>query len=360
MTKAKTKISKTNKTRKVKIQLKPKQKSSFGPVSTINTAPVAIGNSLSGSKPVILQSPDGARVMGRDFAFSLGSTVAAVTGWELIGGMPLTPAVLASSTLRNFNQIYNQFKINRLAFHYITSSPTSQAGDILFYHHKYRKDPMMDYTNNNFLNYVLSDTETTIGPQWTNHTIILKPQNSFKTTSYAVSADIDDDNCGELWVFSKTNSANSPGYILMDYDITFKQLSIAPRAGIFPIVRGLDNMICCSLNASTTAKVSGVASLVLTTGKVLDGSTSALPTGTRGGDVFKVVLAVTDSTATGVNAAWTNVTAANFLVAANDVDSAVTIDDGFTAYLRVSDTTAQIKVFQDLHFIVERVLSECM
>lgn len=59
----------------------------FGPVSTISTAPVAIGNSMSGFKTQVLHTADGCRVIGRDYAFTPAAT-GNVTGWALTGGMP--------------------------------------------------------------------------------------------------------------------------------------------------------------------------------------------------------------------------------------------------------------------------------
>lgn len=313
----------------------------FGAVSTINTAPVAIGNSLNGSKPKVLQTAGGARVLGRDFAFAASSTVAAINDWEIIGGMPLTPCVLVSSVLRNFSQIYNKFKITKLSVHYVTSSSTSQPGDVLFYYEKNRNSPAPDYSNSAFLNYVMSDPHTVIGPQWTNHSMTIEPVPEWKTTSFGVTADTDDDNQGTVYFFSKTNTTNSPGYILIDYDITFKELSVNPRAGILPVTRGLFNQICLS---RTGAVVLGdnITALVLTTGNTLNGNLSALPPGALNGDVYKCVFNVTGSTKTGVNPAWAGTvtpSTTNLLLNADDVDTAVTIDDGFTCYLRIADTS---------------------
>jgi len=341
MVKQKQKQNNKSKAKKPPTQKRTKRRTVMGPVSTINTAPVAIGNSLSGSSPVITQGSNGARVVGRDFAFAAGATVSAITSWEMIGGLPLTPVVFTSSVLRNFSQIYNEFKFNRIAIHYITSSPTTQAGDIMFYYERDRSSPGIDYTNNGFLNYVMSDKYTVLGPQWTNHTAFIVPESGFKTTNFALTSDLKDDNQGSVVLFSKTNAANSPGYILIDYDITFKSLAVTPRAGLFPIVRGVSSMICLTATAlATTVSVTSVTGLALTTGKILDGTTSALPSGAKNGDIYKFVAAATNSTASGVNSAWTTVTLANLLVDPDSRDVLTPVDDGFTMYLKVWDETA--------------------
>lgn len=310
----------------------------FGAVSTINTAPVAIGNSLTGSKPKVLQTVNGARVLGRDFAFAASSTVAAVNDWELIGGMPLTPAVLVSSVLRNFSQIYNKFKIAHLTVHYVTSSSTSQPGDVLFYYEKNRNSPAPDYSNSAFLNFVMSDPNTVIGPQWTNHSMTIKPVAEWKTTSFGATVDTDDDNQGSIYFFSKTNTTNSPGYILIDYDISFAELSVNPRAGVLPITRGLFNQICLSATNLTVTPTT-TFNLSMTTGNILNGAVSTLPPGCLNGDIYKCVFNLSASTKTGVNPTWTpsTVNASTLLRNQDDIDSPITVDDGFTCYLVIAD-----------------------
>lgn len=307
---------------------------SFGAISQINTAPVSIGNSLRGSQPRVTTSNDGARVVGRDFAFALGSTVAAVTDWELIGGMPLTPCVMVTSALKNYSQLFQYFKFNKLAVHYITSSPTSQAGDVLFYYEESRTSPSIDYTNNSFLPFVLSNPNTVIGPQWSNHSAIFKVDNGWKSTLYGNQTDISEDASGSLFVYSKTSSANSPGYILVDYDISFKGMSLNPRAGTLPVSRGQWSEICLNYTTNTTAG-NALQSWGVTTGKKVDGVTSAMPTGAATGDIYKVIVQLKSTTVSGVNAAWTGTptpTAANLLYFTGAGTTALTLDDGFTFY----------------------------
>lgn len=305
---------------------------SFGPVSQINTAPVSVGNSIRGSKPRVTQTTSGARVVGRDFAFALSSSASTITGFELIGGMPVTPCCLPSSVLRNYCQMFQKFKINRIVVHYITSSPTSQAGDILFYYERDAYAPMCDYSSSSFLPFVLSDSNTVIGPQWTNHSMLVQPSPEWKTTLYGNQSDINEDKSGTIFMFSKTNAANSPGYVLIDYDISFRELAVNPRAGTLPIARAQSSFVCLNTNGSNLT--AGTAfSWNLTTGKTIANATSAVPTGTVSGDIFKVVLQITSSTL--VNAAWTGtpaMTTANLLQYGDD--TLISLDDGFTCYGR--------------------------
>ncbi len=310
---------------------------SFGPVSTINTAPVAIGNSIRGSKARATNIAGGSRVVGRDFGFQLNATASSIQDWQVIGGMPLTPAVLPSSVLRNYCQMYNKFKINSIACHYITSSPTSQAGDILFYYEKDRKSPSPDFTNSSFLPFVLSDPYTVIGPQWTNHTLAVKPVSDWKTTNFGMNSDLNEDACGTVWLFSKTNATNSPGYVIIDYDISFMELSVNPRAGQLPVARGQANPISFGLSGSAVTAGSTTASALQIRGVGLDGAATAMPNGSVSGDIFKFVASPTASTTLNT---WTNVTPSTLLVANTARDVAVPINDGFTCYIVYGDSTA--------------------
>lgn len=332
-----------------KMAKRSRQKGGFGAVSTINTAPVSVGNSVRGSQPRVTQTTDGARVVGRDFAFALSATAAAVTGWELIGGMPITPCCLPSSILRNYCQMFNKFKVNSFTAHYITSSPTSQAGDVLFYYEKDRLAPMPDYSNSSFLPYTLSDPHTVIGPQWTNHSATIRPTRDWKTTLYGNQTDLNEDAEGTLFFFSKTNAANSPGYLLIDYDIQFKELSVNPRAGTLPVARAQSTFVCLS---NTVAPTVGNPPLwSITTGKNIANVTSAAPNGYIDGDIYKVVLQVTASQQ--VNAAWSG---APLLNSANmfrygNTNRTFTIDDGTTLYM-TTNTSLQLTFYPTLEAAV--------
>lgn len=322
-----------------KMAKRTSKKSSFGPVSAINTAPVSVGNSVRGASPSVTQTSDGARVVSRDFAFALASTPAAVTGWELIGAMPVTPAVLPSSILRNYCQMFNKFKVNSFRVHYITSSPTSQAGDVMLYYEKDRFSPMVDYSNSSFLPYVLSDPNTVIGPQWTNHSVTLHPTRDWKTTLYGNQSDLNEDAEGTLFFFSKTNAANSPGYLLIDYDIQFKELSVNPRAGTLPIARGQANFI--GLSPYTGSVSSGTAAnWVWSSVKNITGVTSSAPPGAIPGDIYKCVIQYTGTIPAG-NTTWSGSATPNVvnMLQYGGTNRTLTIDDGLTVYLSYNSSS---------------------
>lgn len=338
MTKVKTarkqnKNMKNNKNKKTKPKTRPQ--TTMGPVTRVNTAPVAIGNSILGSQPNVIQTANGTRVVGRDFCFECKATVAAVTSWALVGGMPLSPAVLVTSAVKNFAQMFNKFKINRIAFHYITSSPTTQAGDVMFYYEKDRNGPFIDSSNNSFLPYVLSDPNTLIGPQWMNHSVMVRPVGSWNSTDYGMSSDLNEETDGSIFLFSKTNSANSPGYIIMDYDISFKEMSINPRAGVLPVTRALFNYI--TVGITTTAVNTTTAFAIPIAGSNPDGTPSVMPSGAAAGDIYKFVTQLSSTIL--VNPAWVNVAAGTLISAKpNSTLIAQAVDDGYTMYALYTGT----------------------
>lgn len=316
-------------------------KSSFGPVATISTAPVAIGNSLSGSKPIVSVTANGCRVQGRDFAFQAGATANAVADWTLIGGLPLTPSVMPATALKSYAQMYGMFRFNAVAVHYITSSATSQTGDVMFYYEKDRAGPSPDNTNTSFLPFVLSDSNTVLGPQWINHTAVIKPDPEFKSTNYGMNADLNEEANGTVFLYSKTSNSNSPGYVVIDYDITFKQLQSNPRAGLLPVSRGAWSPVCLQFLGVATA---GSSVQLAIAGNSVAGTATSAPTGTTNGDIYKVVLDVTNSQL--VNTAWVGLTPANVWRIATSSGTIVTlpIDDGFTIYMTYDGTLSQCYV----------------
>jgi hypothetical protein len=231
--------------------------------------------------------------------------------------------------------MFQKFKINKLVAHYITSSPTSQAGDVMFYYERDRNAPMIDYSNSSFLPFILSDPHTVIGPQWTNHSAAITPTKEWKTTLFGNQEDINEDASGTLFFFSKTNAANSPGYLLIDYDIQFKELSINPRSGTLPVARAQSSFICFQRLAAAITVDTQFNTGSVTAGKTISNTTSTAVSGQTDGDVYKVVFQISASTL--VNAAWIGVTTANLLQFAPS--NTITLDDGFTCYALVSGGT---------------------
>jgi len=298
----------------------------FGPVARINTAPVAIGNSVRGSKSNVVKTKLGVVVSGRDFAFTpIGS--GSIQTWTMVGGTPLSPAAFSDSVLRNYMQMYQKFKWKKLIAHYITSSPTSANGDIMFYLQKDRSSVFLNQTSPQLLPFVMSDENTTIGPQWTNHSVELTVKEDWKSTDYGMHADIEDYAAGDLFLLSKTTTLDSPGYIIFDYVIEFAQLQVSPRLLTLPIPRAQWSQL--NIGQTALAVVVDTPITAAVKGNNLSGGTSALPSGCQNGDVYKVIIDYTNS----VPGSWVNGAAVtNVRSEESNGFAAVTMADGFTCY----------------------------
>jgi len=323
--------------------------SGFGAVTTINTAPVSIGNSIRGSdmKTTVTPNGNGVIVRGRDFMFSpIGS--GSITTWTLVGGTPLAPACFVDSSLRQFMQMYTWFKVRKAAAHYITSSPTSANGDVMFY---YNKDPgsvFLNQTGSNLLQFVLSDPNTVIGPQWNNKTAFLNVSSNWCSTDYGNSPELAKFSAGELFLLSKTSTTDSPGYVIWDYEIEFKERSIIPRLLTLPVGRAQwkqlnVGLVAVAVTTATTLKGTPV-------GNNLSGTTSTFPTGVAEGDVYKVILDLTNST----SASWTSGTPANPVLANEpnaQTTNTATLQDGSTFYAVVANGTMYFYPTSDAAFV---------
>lgn len=279
----------------------PKIPSPFGPVASINTAPVAIGNSIKGARQQIVNTADGVLVAGRDFMFQpIGSGT--ITTWTMVGGTPITPAAFSDSSLRQYMQMYQKFKIVSLVAHYITSSPTTASGDVMFYYGKNRESVFLSQTSTQLLPFVLSDPDTVIGPQWTNHTVKLHVKGTWKSTDYGMNSNVKDFSDGELFLLSKTSTTDSPGYVVFDYNFQFAQLQITPRLLALPLPRAQYSQ----LNFVLTNQSYSIGTQLnwLIGGNNISGGSSVAPTGAAAGDIYKVILDVTNS----APITWTNIT----------------------------------------------------
>jgi hypothetical protein len=245
----------------------------------------------------------------------------------MVGGTPLTPAAFSDSVLRSYMQMYQKFKWIKLIAHYITSSPTSANGDIMFYLSKNRDSVFLNQTSPQLLPFVMSDENTTIGPQWTNHSVELVLKEEWKSTDYGMHGDIEDYAAGDLFLLSKTTTTDSPGYVIFDYVVEFAQLQISPRLLSLPIPRAQWSQL--NIGRVTTAVTADTQLSAAVLGSNLSGGSSVLPSGCTNGDIYKVIIDLTNS----VPASWINGGAVTTLHSTEAGGWAgVAVADGMTCY----------------------------
>lgn len=302
--------------------------------TSVSFAPVSIGNTVRGAVSQVVETKLGKMVYGRDFMFSpIGS--GSVTNWTLVGGAPLTPASFADSTLRQYLQMYNKFRFVQITAHYITSSPTSSNGDIMFYYSKNRESVFLNQTSGNLLPFVISDPNTVLGPQWQNASATFNISCDWKSCDYGIDSSIQDYADGDLFLLSKTSTVDSPGYVLFDYAIEFSEPSISPRLLTLPITRCLWFNLALNVSSPSAVDVPFGWSLAGAPPN-LSGTISTLPPGTTNGDIFKVILDLTN-TLRGANSAFVLAPTVQNVVAAGQPSTATTFIDGSTVYATFSN-----------------------
>lgn len=316
----------------------PQKKSQpvFGPVSTIDTAPVSIGNTIRGSTPVVTATRDGERVRGRDFLLTV-DTINNASGatWTLAGGAPITPSCMTTSVLKQLSNMYSEYQVHAVAFHYVTAAVTSTPGSVMMYVGKSRASPGVITNSPNLLPFVLSDECTVISPVWQNASSTFTPIPRWYTTALGNDEGLHEQACGEFFIFDKASSSTTPGYVIMDYDISFRGKQVNIKSSNFPIGRMKYTQMSLTINAAVVVNVTPVQYRV--SGVLLDGATMSLPPlGAAAGDVYKIIVNATNSTGL-VSNVWTT-------QLGDSIFQPLTPTDGFTCYGLMQNTTT-IKLF---------------
>jgi hypothetical protein len=289
----------------------------FAGVSEMSLAPVSVGNSVRSSKQNISIQGDVVRVIGRDYVSTVGGTSAAFSGWTFQTGLGLSPIALNASGLRGFFQSYQKYKWNRADAHYITSSPTSLAGDILLFHHANHGGPKVDHTSSNFLSYAMSTDNALIGPQWTNHSIrLIDGTREWFDTDVLNAEDVQHQADGELLVYTKNTTNGTapdpPGYLLIDYDISFKSRMLNSRVQTLPSGLFKWNPACAEYGAGPVVAGDVFRCAGTGTSNYTGVANTAFP-GIAVGDVFQVVFDLSNATTTN----FSFVTGVNYMVSLN-------------------------------------------
>lgn len=310
----------------------------FGVVGRLATAPVNIGTTIRSVPSVTKVNRDSVVVTGRDFVGTLMGVSTSFNSWVFSGGFPVSPYAFTASALKGYFLTYQVFKVRRLVLHYISSSPTSASGDILMLHHDNRGGPYVDHTSSNFMSYALSTPSAVLGPQWLNKSVEIVDSDTYGwiQTDLFNAEDVAHQAAGEVLVYTKNTTngtqADSPGYILIDYQVEFAKKMVNPRSVTLPSTLG---KIWVSSVQVVAGVVTGGSILALPFGgPTYDGTTGVAPPGIANGNIFKMGFD------TSLSASWTNVsvnTLAIYTSSRNDAGlainvSALTFKVGMTLY----------------------------
>lgn len=295
----------------------------------MSRAPVALGATISGTRTLVTKVGKGHKLRGREFLTSAYGT-GNITTWTMCAGIPLTPVVFVDSMLQQYGKMYSYFRWTKLAVHYVTTSPTSSNGSIMIYYNKDRASTYLNQSSSNLLPFVLSDPHTSISPQWQNMTVVLETDDEWKRLDYGKTDDVSHFASGEIFLLSKTSTTESPGYLLMSYEIELKDENLTPRLLLWP-------QPTISYVPYTFAWPSVIAGASVT----LASLTSSTQIGTNtsrlvNGGVYKLIIDVSNSSTSGVSPAvdWSNLWKLNA-----PSSTSVPLIDGSTLYATMKDST---------------------
>jgi hypothetical protein len=253
--------------------------------------------------------------------------------------MGLSPVSLNASGLRGFFTSFEKYRWNRACAHYITSSPTSTAGDILLFYHTNHAGPKVNHTSTNFLAYALSTDAAVLGPQWTNHSVALidGPREWLDTDTFN-SEDVQHQADGELLVYTRNTAnagvADSPGYLLIDYDITFSKRMLNARVQTIP--SSLFKWIPTSLSLSS-GETAGDPIVMRFGGVNIDGTTpTGVPSGSAVGEIFQIVFDTTNAVISG----FSSLTDLSFNYSSSGNTMTMPVTTGTTIYGVIVNTSS--------------------
>jgi len=320
---------------------------SAGLTKSQTLAPVAIGTSIRAVKPVMSRTVSEGRIRGKDF---LGDVECqGVTTFGLGKSALLNPAYFFSTFLGNFARSYEKYRWNMLRIHYVPKVATSAAGQIVMCSQRSVTEPGLQPEAGTFLNRAMSQGNAAFSPLWTASYIDIDTDSEFRLVDPTTSSDLDDAIHEELQVYTQAATSGVVGYLIAEYDISFKEPIYQPHSTTIPIATGPGLRV----NLVDTAAVNAV----LDDWSLSDPASSLSLATAPNGTIFRGVLDLQDSVpATG--ASFANMLSINFATAATTTtftrtQVAIPLIGGTTLYFVVEGTT--LKVYASMEGAISNV-----
>lgn len=298
------------------------------------SAPVAVGTTIRASKPTLTRTNDSARMAGRDFIASVecsGSTSSFGLGKSAL----LSPAYFASTFLGNIARSFEKYHWNKLRIHYVPKVATNAKGQIILCSQRSVTEPGLQPESGTFLQRAMSQGNAVFSPLWTAAYIDIDVDNEFRLVDPTTTSDLDDCIHEELQVYTQSPDVGQVGYLIAEYDVTFKEPIYQPHSTSIPIVTGPGLRVQLTASAAINA--------------VSDAAVFAEPAGTIGlatvpnGTVYRGVFDLQGSTAptgtTFANALNVNTYSRGALGALNLITSTLPLIGGLTLYFTLSGST---------------------
>jgi hypothetical protein len=207
---------------------KPKKKKSnkvhagLAPSARASQAPVSIGTTLKSSPNVVKSASDNSiTVLARDLLTSVISTN--LTNVDMSLWLPMNPIYLSSSSLSMYFTDYDSYKINQVTFYYIPACASTTVGEVLMYVIDNPESSLLNPLDSALLTKIMSEPIAAMGPCWQQNSIVWKPANvGFKKLNALIDQSPLETSFGDFCVYTTNESASTLGYVVADWDITFK------------------------------------------------------------------------------------------------------------------------------------------
>lgn len=205
----------------------------FAP-ARIAAAPVSIGTTITASEPAVSRTSQGIKVLGREFLTTVRSPSTAST-FEIGAIAPLHPMYYKGTVMANTARGYGQYRFNKVAIHYITRQSTATAGEVILTFTENDLEPSEDGTNESFLPRVMTKGAAVLGPLWQNHSMAVVVEPVFRKVDAFNAANFNDNVAGEIQVYTQCPNIDTMGYLLIDYELEFRETVFTPHSASLPL-----------------------------------------------------------------------------------------------------------------------------
>lgn len=206
-------------------------------MAVTTAAPVSIGSTIRAIPPQVSRSNDGSRVTGRDFIGTVEGQ--GVSTFGLGKSALLSPAYFATTTLGNIARSFERYRWNKLRVHFVPKVATTAVGQIVLCSQRSVSEPGLQPEAGTFLQRAMSQGNAVFSPLWVGTFIDIDCSSSdWKLVDPSTTSDIDDCVHEELQVYTQISVAAQVGYLIAEYDISFKEVIYQPHSSTLPFSTG--------------------------------------------------------------------------------------------------------------------------
>jgi hypothetical protein len=282
---------------------KPKKKKSnkvhvgLAPSAKASQAPVSIGTTLRSSPNVVKSASDNSvTVLARDLLTSVISTNLVNVDMSL--WLPMNPVYLSSSSLSMYFTDYDSYKINQITFYYVPACASTTVGEVLMYVVDNPLSSLLNPNDSALLTKIMSEPIAAMGPCWQQNSIVWRPSSvGYKKLNPLIDLSPIETCFGDFCVYTTNESATTLGYVVADWDITFKDKRFNAMANKLYANLKPPSLVSCAdyvthvVNNPVTLYINSIpASGIWTEGTVVefvfDSETAAMPTWSFGNSSY--------------------------------------------------------------------------